>query len=474
MSARPMGTPGAAGQIRGGPLPSPLHVERLQYYDECSVRTESMTAAFAVTGPLDTGRLADALRTVVGRHDSLRMRFTVAVPPRTLHGSISDIDAVTVTLAYPADAMHTEVVALEAHERGPAEVEARLIAFDQQPFDLENGVRVRLLCLELAEDQWVLALAVDHMVFDPESLSLVLTEWGAIYGALDAGLDLQLPPAPSYMDYAREQWEFLSQEEGRRRLQYWADVFRPAGAFPVSALPGLQGKTPLAGGPTISQEHVLTAATTDGITAAAAASGSTPFNLVLAAAGLALRARTGQDRIGVVTAVSNRIEPSTMGLVGLVATAVPIWLDLTGVGSLEEALEVATVASLETLDSCLPMNVSAMASDSGEFGPPGPGFLVPGSRSGGPVLEMFLDNMSEYGLALELRGLDVVPIPLMPPLVLPQGGLMIYANLDPAERLIALQYVDGGCDDAAIRLVLDDIRTLLERAVSDALASSSA
>jgi hypothetical protein len=448
-------------EIPIGPLASPLHLERLQYYDECSVKTESMTVAYQVTGPLDPSRLADALRIVVGRHDSLRLRFSVSVPPGTLTGSAADLGAVVVGLADGPGAVLAEVVVLTADEREPSAIQERLIAFDQQPFDLENGPRVRLMSLGLGGDEWIVALAVDHIVFDPESLSIVLREWAAVYAALGAGAALSLPAAPSYLEHAHEQWELLRGEDGNRRLQYWADVYRPDGVFPISALPGLQGEAPFAAGPAISRHRVLDADTCAAVSKAAAARGSTPFNLLLAALALAMRARTDQDRIGVDIAVSNRIDASTTGLVGLVATALPIWVDLSGTDSLDEAVALATASSLAAMDNCLPMNVSATAALSGRYGPPGPGFIRPGKRSGGPVMEMFIDNLDDYGLTLELKGCAVVPYELTPPLFLPQGGLMAYFKLSGPDSRVALLYAAGGCDEAAIEFVLDEIAAAL-------------
>ena len=172
---------------------------------------------------------------IVGRHDGLRMCFSTKVPGRELSGGPDDLELVSVSLAEPGpDALAFSVEPGLEWEA----VNARLTEFSELPFTLERGPRVRALVLRFDELDWIFALAIDHIVFDPDSQVLLLEEVEARYNAPGPVPDLaEVEPGPSYGAFAAEQWSMLASSEGRARLRHWAEVYYAAdGVYPSADL----------------------------------------------------------------------------------------------------------------------------------------------------------------------------------------------------------------------------------------------
>jgi len=430
------------------PVPSPLQVERLLMYAQLGTDSEAMTSYTRVRGPLDPARLHAALRTVVAAHDGLRMRFATTIDPRNLTGGPDDLAHVTVTLAAPADA-----VSLAVEDCAPGDAQARLTAFAARPHDLRHGPRVRALVLRLADDDWIAGLAVDHIVFDPESMEVFLRQLAEVYA--DPGTAVA---GSVYRDYAARQWAMLDTPEGRRRLRHWADVYRQVGVFPKADLPSLGGAGAGRPGNAVSAYRQLPGTFLDVLRSRATAHRTTLFNVMLTGFALARRRRTGEQPVGVVVSLSDRTDTSTDGTVGLVASALPIWTDLTGATGLADAVPAVTMATATTMDNSIAMVTSACLYGAGVFGPPtSPSDVDPERRGGGPTFEMLIDGPDPEP-PLRLPGLACEAFAVPPSsFFMPQGGLMFYGGLSESGVLLALLHPRDAYPTHVVESLLDEI-----------------
>jgi hypothetical protein len=416
-----------------------------------------------LSGALQPARLEWALRYVTGRHDGLLMRFATDIPASALTGGPEDLPHVQVTLGDPqADAVAFDVVTIDGPEREPAAVSAALNRFAGREFDLAHGPRVRALLLRLEPEEWIFALSVDHITFDLVSLEILLEDLAAAYTAgEDGAATAVLGPAPSYREFAERQWAMLAAPQGQGKLEYWVDIYRRAGIFPDARLAALGGEHAGRPGKAKVLALPLPGGAPDRLRQEAAQCGTTPFNMVVAAFLLSLRQRVRQDLLGAVVPLANRTEPGSERLVGLLATVLPIWVDLAGVTCLPAAAAKVTEATLAAIDNCLPALTSGHAYLSGAFGEGGhPAYADPSRRAGGPTIELFVE---EPGIehVLRLPGLATAPYDVPISLYRAQGGLMAYAAIGGTDPSIAFLYPDDAYNDRIMTHQLEDMRALL-------------
>ncbi len=224
-TAPPLQRSAASGGDSGRPLS--FAQQRLWFLDRLERGTASynMPLAYRLRGDLDPAALAAALREVVRRHEALRTRF--AEGPA---GAAQWIDPPAAGVLALVD-----LAALPAPPR--AAEEARLVGgAARRPFDLERGPLLRTLLLRHAASEWVLMLAMHHVISDGWSMAVMLREIEALYAAALAGAPSPLPEPPfQYADFALWQRRWLEGGEMERQLAYWRR--RLAGRPPLLELP---------------------------------------------------------------------------------------------------------------------------------------------------------------------------------------------------------------------------------------------
>ncbi|MGW5851678.1 condensation domain-containing protein [Streptomyces sp. NPDC055254] len=172
---------------------------------------------FEVTGALDEGALAQALLAFVQRHEVLRCAF------RRLAGELACEPFDPTELALEAERVGTFAT---SQELGDFLVERFKRSIDTLSWPLFTMGAV------LREDSATVYLAFDHIVCDGMSMPIVVREVLTAYEALCRGEDAQLPPAPSYLDFADEQRRrYLSIDARDERLGYWKEFIARGGAF---------------------------------------------------------------------------------------------------------------------------------------------------------------------------------------------------------------------------------------------------
>jgi amino acid adenylation domain-containing protein len=178
-------------------------------------------AALHIRGPLRTGPLREALNEIVRRHEALRTTFQLR------DGQPMQI----VSPRRPVDLPEADL-----RECAPGELQAAIGAVVSEPFDLAAGPLLRLQLLRAGADEYVLALAVHHLVCDGWSVGILVSELAALYEAFVDGRPSPLPEMKiQYGDFATWQQERLGKESLAPGLAYWRQ--RLAGAPAALALP---------------------------------------------------------------------------------------------------------------------------------------------------------------------------------------------------------------------------------------------
>ncbi|MCY1015549.1 non-ribosomal peptide synthase/polyketide synthase [Pyxidicoccus sp. MSG2] len=268
-------------------------------------------------GALDVGVLERSLRALVARHESLRTTFTEE------RGRPVQRIAPEPSLALP-------VVDLSGLPPEAREDEARRYAAEEaaRPFDLEQGPLLRSLLLRLGPDSHTLLLTLHHIVFDGESIAVLLRELRALYAALSSGTTATLPPLPiQYADFAVWQQRCAQGGTLEPQLAWWRE--RLAGLEPLE-LPADRPAPTVRTREGARLQRVLPRRLTDALAALGRREGVTRFMLLLAAFQVLLSRYTGQTDVAVGAPISGRTRREVEGLIGFFVNTLVLRGDLSG------------------------------------------------------------------------------------------------------------------------------------------------
>ncbi|WP_323747404.1 non-ribosomal peptide synthetase/MFS transporter [Catenulispora rubra] len=301
----------------GAAPPLSFAQERLWFMDQFAPGTAAyhVTVAVDVDGPLDAGILERALAAVIGRHESLRMRFPVG--DDGLPTVVVDADPVVSLPVHVPAAGEPGADGTGAADGNAASDEdaasdlARSLA--GQPFDLAAGPLVRAFLVQRDVRSHILVLEAHHAVSDGWSSDLLVGEILDAYAALSAGAAWTPEPLPvQYGDYAT--WQRAQTATLARDVSYWrtqlADL--PALELPLDrARPAVQT---FVGG---TFRFHIDGALTDRVSALGRDHGATLYMTLLAGFQAVLARYSGQRDFAVGTPVAGRSRPELEGLIGM-------------------------------------------------------------------------------------------------------------------------------------------------------------
>ncbi|MFF0295378.1 condensation domain-containing protein [Kitasatospora sp. NPDC004614] len=179
-----------------------------------------LAVTFEIEGPLDRPALESALRHLVQRHHVLRCEF------QRLLGDLS------CAVHRPED-IELESVHLGEFDTSQ-EVRDFLNDSFQKQIDTLEWPPYTVGAVLRNSGPTTVYLAFDHIVSDGMSMPNVVRDVQMAYAAYSAGKDPELPPAGSYVDFAREQrHRYASIDADDDRLAYWKSfIERNDGIFP--------------------------------------------------------------------------------------------------------------------------------------------------------------------------------------------------------------------------------------------------
>ncbi|MCO8170254.1 amino acid adenylation domain-containing protein, partial [Pseudomonas sp. 21LCFQ02] len=299
-------------------------------------KLESHSAAYhlpsvlRVRGCLNMVALQQAFNELVSRHETLRTRF-------------EEIDGQAYQMIM-ADAP-LPVVLEECPGASEQSLRERVEAQIREPFDLEQGVLVRVRLLRLAQDDHVLIVTQHHIVSDAWSTQVLVEELVQCYAAFDKGEPASLTAlAVQYADYAVWQRAWMDAGERERQLGYWTD--RLAGEqflqlptdFPRPAEQSFRGA---------QRSLILPEVMAQGLRQLAQRLQVTPFMLLLASFQVLLHRYSGQGDIRVGVPVANRNRLETERLIGFFVNTQVLRVDVEPGMSFSSLLEQVRQAALQ-------------------------------------------------------------------------------------------------------------------------------
>ncbi|MDZ7307314.1 MAG: amino acid adenylation domain-containing protein [candidate division KSB1 bacterium] len=305
---------------RAGELPLSFAQQRLWFLDQLEPGSAvyNIPSAVHLRGPLAVTALEQSLNAIIQRHEILRTTIqTIAGRPRQVI----------------ADALELQLPVIDLRGLPPGErdqeVQRRMLAEAQQPFDLSRGPLLRATLLALAEQEHVILLTLHHIVADGWSTNVFVREIAARYQAFRENRPSPLPPLPiQYADFAAWQRRWLSGEVLEKQLAYWRQQL--AGSPPLLELPTDRPRPAMQTNRgdhcTLTLPHELLQA----IHRLSRQEGVTAFMTLLAAFQTLLHLYTGQEDICVGTPIANRHHAGIENLIGFFVNTLVLRTDLSG------------------------------------------------------------------------------------------------------------------------------------------------
>ncbi len=167
----------------------------------------NISRTFRIKAAVDVEVLHDTFQALVDRHPVLRTTIVEAAGEPLQHVA----EKATVNFEYR-----------DANNWSESELTEELLTQNRKPFRLSEGPLFRVHLYRSAETNYVMHVAVHHIVSDLWSLMLLFEELGKLYEQRKMGADLKVPTSDcSYADFVAWQREQLAGPEGERIWSYW-------------------------------------------------------------------------------------------------------------------------------------------------------------------------------------------------------------------------------------------------------------
>jgi amino acid adenylation domain-containing protein len=283
-----------------------------------------------LAGPLDRGRLRDALLAAVGRHEILRTTFQrrtgMSVPLQVVHQELPP---------------HWEVVDLPDSGEAQAAELARLADEERRTaVALDGGPILRAVLVAHGAERHHLILTAPSVFADPSSVTALLAEVAAHYGGAPAAEEpLQ------YADFAEWQHELLEGDDpdAQQARTYWATL----GETPTPTVPFLHGTSQPSA--TERQSVAVSAQTKAAVDAAAEQYGVSRELFVLSAWQVLLGFLSGSHEVDVAVTLPGRQHAELTGALGAFARAVPVRAPLADGRTFAEVLDRVARSAAESI-----------------------------------------------------------------------------------------------------------------------------
>ncbi len=438
------GAPGIARRAGSGPAPLSFAQQRLWFLEQLYPGTpvHNISRVIRLSGALDTEALQRTLDAIAARHESLRTTIV------TMNGT--PMQVVTAASRVAMDA--TDLRGLPESER---KAEARRLVREEtrRPFDLARGPLFRSTLLRLGDEEYLLHLALHHIVSDGWSMGLLSRELTAFYEAFVTGAAAGLPDLPiQYADYAVWQRQQLQGERMERELAYWREQLQ--GAPPVIGLPTDRPRPPVQSSRGAKQRVLLPPGLSRQLRALSQREGLTLFATMLAAFQALLARYTGQDDIVVGAPIAGRTRTETEGLIGFFVNTLALRTDLSGDPTFRELLarvREVTFGAYANPDIPFEQLVEELQPER--------------DMSRTPIFQVALAMQNVPRHRLELRGLTLRPEPTDSGTA--KFDLTLFVTEQEGDLQAAMEYCTDLFDAGTIVRLLGHFRVLLDSIARD-------
>ncbi len=293
----------------------------------------NVAGALRIRGELNIPALQLAFEQLVARHESLRTTFHAVngEPIQRVHDSMNGIFRIADSSTLDDDLLRDQL-ARDAHAS----------------FDLEAGPVIRAALHRTRDDSHILLLAMDHIVTDFWSMTVLARELlmlyeaskralGGVLAAEDGGL-IKLPELPArYSDYVRWEATMLESGRGEKLWNYWQTQL--GAQLPALNLPTDRPRSPMQTYRGDSEHLFMDAELYEQLKLLAQENGATLFMTLLAAFQTLLHRYSNQEEFLVGSVTAGRSHAELSNLVGYFINPIALKADFSDDPSFNDLLQ---------------------------------------------------------------------------------------------------------------------------------------
>jgi len=276
-------------------------------------------------GNLNILALQASLNEIISRHETLRTVFRL-------------VDGRPVQLVQPARNISIEIADLRSmsREERNSEIQRRIKAESECPFDLSAGQLLRCSLLRIGDQEHVLILMTHHSASDAWSMGILTRELWTLYEAFSMGKPSPLEVLPvQYSDYAVWQRNWFQSEVLDAQLAYWKRQLKD---LAILNLPSDRPRAPRQSFRGARVPITLPQTLTGSVNELSSRYVLTPFMTLLAAFQVLLYRYSGQDDVVVGSPIANRSRTELESLIGFFVNTLVLRSDLSGNPTFSELL----------------------------------------------------------------------------------------------------------------------------------------
>jgi len=279
------------------------------------------------SGLLDFPSLQESVAETSRRHETLRTSFAVS-------------DGATVQVINPpapANVMIIDLSDLPANQR-TARVRQLAVQALAQPFDLAQSPLWRVNVFRLDREEYVLAIALEHLIADFISLGILIRELGTLYEAFTHNQPSPLPELPlQYGDWTVWQRTRVSTGELEAQFSYWRERLKRCP--PALELPFTYPRPPAQTFHGAIRSRLLSYELSDSLRELSRQQQVSLYTTLLAAFSLLLRHYTVRDDFVLGRGVAGRTRLEIENLIGCFINMVVMRLALSGTPPFTELMK---------------------------------------------------------------------------------------------------------------------------------------
>jgi len=308
--------PSIETQLRPARIPLSFSQERLWFIDRLDGSVQYHTpTVLRMKGNLNREALAQALRSIIKRHEVLRTVFLE--DNGKAYQDIKDAQGWELILDNPVQ-----------YGTGPRALQQQIQKLIQQPFDLSKDYMLRAHLLTVDEQEHVLVVTIHHIASDGWSISVLVKDVIELYTSTVENREADLLPLTvQYADYAIWQRTSLEGEVLDRKLQYWKEKLRDTAPLqlltdkPRPAIWSTRGAV---------SRYKIDKELSAQLQVFSQEQGCTVFMTLLAAFKVLLYRYTGQQDICVGTPIAGRQQQELESLIGFFVNTLALRSEVNG------------------------------------------------------------------------------------------------------------------------------------------------
>ncbi len=313
-------TPAMVRIPRGNPVPLSFAQERMWFLYQLAPDSSAynIPASVRLHGPLDKAALRCGIFELVHRHESLRTTFGEADgrPVQRIHAMLDPMWTDEDLRGIARE--RREEIALQM-----ATTEAR------RSFDLVHGPLLRILLIQLEDEEHIILLTTHHIISDQWSYGIIARELVENYNAHCEGKIRRARPELEfqYADFVQWQRTWLRGSVLDKQLAYWKERL-----VDLSTL-SLPSDRPRSAGHSFHGDHVsidLPWALVNKLKQVSVREGATLYMVFLTGFFALLHRLSGQQDLVVGTPIANRNWLPIEGMIGTFVNTLVLRMDLSG------------------------------------------------------------------------------------------------------------------------------------------------